>query len=122
MGICFTSEPDTKRKKENNQISISSKTLTEFRKNYYSNKISNSNLEVTSTTSNKEKIEPPSYSLDKFGILIKTNQRFSRPLKFIFNLNNFKCKMLTENTLYILHVIFYIGLFFRKKQDMINIF
>ena len=106
MGICFTSEPDTKRKKENNQISISSKTLTEFRKNYYSNKISNSNLEVTSTTSNKEKIEPPSYSLDKFGILIKTNQRFSRPLKFIFNLNNFKCKMLTENTLYILHVIF----------------
>ena len=45
----------------------------------------------------KHKIKPEIYSIEKFGVLVKTKQIINEPLKFIFHFYNFKCKMLTEN-------------------------
>ena len=105
MGICCSSNSNSK--KNNSKSLLTKTTLTEFKKNYYTQLSNSSNLPQTSATSNKEqKFTPEIYSLNKYGIQIKTNQRFSHPLKFIFNLYNFKCKMLSENTLYILYIIF----------------
>jgi hypothetical protein len=41
------------------------------------------------------------YSLRKFGMLIKPEQQLSEPLKFVFHLTKFRCKMLKENKVYI---------------------
>ena len=106
MGICGFSETDTKKKKPN-QLLITKTTIRQFRKNYYQNQLNNSNIPPTTDTSNKKKnYNPEIYSLNKYGIQIKTNQKFTSPLKFVFNLSNFKGKMLAENTIYILHIIF----------------
>ena len=58
----------------------------------------------SSTTRNK--IKPEIYSIEKFGVQVKTKQIINEPLKFIFHFYNFKCKMLTENRIYIMQVIF----------------
>ena len=88
-------------------MEITKTTLSKFKKNYYKQLTNSSNLLQTSDTSNKQKnYNPEIYSFNKYGIQIKTNQRLSKPLKFIFNIYNFKCKMLSENTLYILYIIF----------------
>ena len=106
MGICCSSESDSKKNKQKKLI-LTKSTIREFRKNYYKNQPNNSNLPSTTETSKKKKnYIPEIYSLNKYGIQIKTNQKFSSPLKFVFNLSNFKGKMLSENTLYILHIMF----------------
>ena len=105
MGICCTN-PSSKRTKSD-PMEITKTTLSKFKKNYYKQLTNSSNLLQTSDTSNKQKnYNPEIYSFNKYGIQIKTNQRLSKPLKFIFNIYNFKCKMLSENTLYILYIIF----------------
>ena len=106
MGICCSQNSNYNKKKQD-PLLITKTTLTKFKKNYYTQISNSSNLPQTSATSNKnQNYTPEIYSLNKYGIQIKTNQRISRPLKFIFNLSNFKCKMLSENTLYILYIIF----------------
>ena len=106
MGICCSSESDSKKNK-NKKILITKTSIREFRKNYYQNHPNDSNLPSTTEASKKIKnYTPEIYSLNKYGIQIKTNQKFTSPLKFVFNLSNFKGKMLSENTLYILHIIF----------------
>ena len=106
MGICCSQRANT-NKNNKNQLTITKNNLTKFKKNYYSQLTNSSNLPQTSATSNQnQNYTQEIYSFNKYGIQIKTNQRFSRPLKFIFNLYNFKCKMLSENTLYILYIIF----------------
>ena len=105
MGICSSKESDSNKKRK--LPLLTKNTIREFKKNYYSQLTDSSNLQQTSATSNKQqKYIQEIYSLNKYGINIKTNQKFSHPLKFVFNLNNFKCKMLSENTLYILYIIF----------------
>ena len=105
MGICSSKESDSNKNRL--RPILTKNTIKEFKKTYYSQLTDGSNLQQTSATSNnKQKYIQEIYSLNKYGINIKTNQKFSRPLKFIFNLNNFKCKMLSENTLYILYIIF----------------
>ena len=58
----------------------------------------------SSTLRNKPK--PEIYSIEKFGVQINSKQSLTEPLKFIFHFYNFKCKMLTENTIYIMQIIF----------------
>ena len=49
---------------------------------------------------------PEIYSIEKFGVQVKLKQNLTESLKYIFHLYNFKCKMLTENTIYIMQIIF----------------
>ena len=105
MGVCCSQNSDIQKNKS--KTTFTKTTLSKFKKAYYSQLSNSSNLPQTSATSNQQQnITPEIYSFDKYGIQIKTNQSFSRPLKFIFNIYNFKCKMLPENTLYILYIIF----------------
>ena len=106
MGICCNSERTSRNRKLSiNSLTIEKSNLSKFKKKYYTE--ANSSLLVsTAETSSKPNYTPEVYTLNKFGIQVKTKQKISQPLKFIFHLYNFKCKMLIENTLYILRIIF----------------
>ena len=111
MGICCNSTSKS-RKNNDNQIKdlinkIDKSNLKKFKSKYY-NEGANSLLISTAASSSKQKqnYSPEIYTINKFGIQVKTKQKLSQPLKFIFHLYDFKCKMLTENTLYILQIIF----------------
>ena len=54
----------------------------------------------------RHKPNPEIYSIEKFGVQVKLKQNLTESLKFIFHFYNFKCKMLTENTIYIMQIIF----------------
>ena len=100
MGLCCNSS-----KSRNKTDRINSLNISKFKKNYYTE--GNSSIFVsTAAASSKPSFTPEIYTLNKFGIQVKTKQKVTQPLKFIFHLYNFKCKMLTENTLYILQIIF----------------
>ena len=100
MGLCCNSS-----KSRNKTDRINSLNISKFKKNYYTE--GNSSIFVsTAAASSKPSFTPEIYTLNKFGIQVKTKQKITQPLKFIFHLYNFKCKMLTENTLYILQIIF----------------
>ena len=111
MGICCNSTSNS-RKNNDNQTKgslnkIDKLNISKFKNKYY-NERANSLLVSTAASSSKQKqnYSPEIYSINKFGIQVKTKQKLSQPLKFIFHLYNFKCKMLAENTLYILQIIF----------------
>ena len=46
------------------------------------------------------------YGIKKFGVNIKPDKNPNYPLQFIFHMSKVKCKMLLENKIYILHIIF----------------
>ena len=105
MGICCNSDSNSRNKSgKMNCLTIDKSNLSKFKKKYYSE--ANSSLFVSTAATSKQNINPEIYTLNKFGIQVKTKQKITQPLKFIFHLYNFKCKMLTENTLYILQIIF----------------
>ena len=111
MGICCNSTSNS-RKNNDNQTKgslnkIDKLNISKFKNKYY-NERANSLLVSTAASSSKQKqnYSPEIYSINKFGIQVKTKQKLSKPLKFIFHLYDFKCKMLAENTLYILQIIF----------------
>jgi hypothetical protein len=105
MGICCLSNSFSKKKNTKYEKNLNSNNINEFKKAYYNEKDS-SNLHPTSATSHKNNFLGVIYTLNKYGIQIKTKEKITHPLKFIFNIYNFKCKMLSENSLYILYIIF----------------
>ena len=106
MGICCNSNKfERKRKKRISSLKIDKSNLSRFKKRYY-NEASSSVFASTAAASTKQNYIPEIYTLNKFGIQVKTKQKTSESLKFIFHLYNFKCKLLIENSLYILQIIF----------------
>ena len=106
MGICCNSDTNSRNKNgKKNYLIINKTNLSKFKQKYYGEG-NNSSLFVSTAATSKPNINPEIYTLNKFGIQVKTKQKITQPLKLIFHLYNFKCKMLTENTLYILQIIF----------------
>ena len=109
--MCCNSTSNSRKNNDNKtKGSLNKKdklNISKFKNKYY-NEGANSLLVSTAASSSKQKqnYSPEIYSINKFGIQVKTKQKLSQPLKFIFHLYNFKCKMLAENTLYILQIIF----------------
>ena len=99
MGICCNNSNSRNPRKRTDSLTIEKANLSKFKQKYYNEK--ESSLFSTAKSSSKKAI----YSINKFGIEVKTKQKITKPLKFIFHLYDFKCKMLIENTLYILKVI-----------------
>ena len=106
MGICQNS-CKSKSSRKNSLNKLNKSNLGKFKKNFY-NEATSSIFKSTADSSSKQNqnYSPEIYTLNKFGIQVKTKQKITQPLKFIFHLYDFKCKMLTENTLYILQIIF----------------
>ena len=106
MGICHNS-CKSKSSRKNSLNKLNKSNLEKFKKNFY-NEATSSIFKSTADSSSKQNqnYSPEIYTLNKFGIQVKTKQKITQPLKFIFHLYDFKCKMLTENTLYILQIIF----------------
>ena len=103
MGICCNSDSITRNKKQRiGFLTIDKSNLKKFKQKYYTE----ANSSSTAAASSRQNYKPEIYSINKLGIQVKTKQKISQPLKFIFHFYNFKCKMLTENTLYILQIIF----------------
>ena len=100
MGICCNNSNSRNPRKRNDSLTIEKSNLSKFKKKYY-NEGGSSLFVSTAEASSKPEI----YSINKFGIQVKTKQKITKPLKFIFHLYDFKCKMLIEDTLYILQVI-----------------
>lgn len=106
MGVCCNSNKfERRRKKRTNSLKIEKSNLSKFKKRYY-NETSSSVFASTTATSNKQNYKPEIYTLNKFGIQVKSKQKSSESLKFIFHLYNFKGKLLIENSVYILQIIF----------------
>ena len=61
---------------------------------------------ASSNSSTHDHIKPEIYSIEKFGLKVKSKQFLNESLKFIFHFYNFKCKMLPENRIYILKIVF----------------
>ena len=59
-------------------------------------------FKINVTNYNKSKI----YGIKKFGVSIKPDKLPQFPLQFIYHISKVKCKMLTENCIYILQIIF----------------
>ena len=104
MGICCNSDTNsTKRNQRLNSFTIDKSNLTKFKQKYYTE------VDGTSTaaaSSSKQNYKPEVYTLNNFGVQVKTKQKISQPLKFLFHIYDIKCRMLTENTLYILDIVF----------------
>ena len=58
------------------------------------------------SSTSRQRVKPEIYGIEKFGVQVKTKHIINDSLKFIFHFYNFKCKMLTENRIYIMQVIF----------------
>ena len=120
MGICITDRNNKNREKSNLSKSKTFKEEENINNNNNINKsytyktINNKSsfkddriTKPSSESSNlNQKIEPEIYSIEKFGVKVKLKQTLSEPLKFIFHFYNFKCKMLPENNIYIMQIIF----------------
>ena len=104
MGICCDSGRNIRKKDKENPLKIDKSNLSKFKKKYY-NEVTSSIFESTAQ-STRQNINPEVYTLNKFGIQIKSKEKASQSLKFLIHLYNFKCKLLIENSLYILQIIF----------------
>ena len=104
MGICSSDRFIRKEQKENS-VKIDKSSLSNFKKQYY-NEATSSMFGTTAATSSKQNVTPEEYTLNKFGIQVKSKEKSSQSLKFIVHLFNFKCKLLIEDSLYILQIIF----------------
>ena len=117
MGTCTTCN----QAKKNRTVSFKLITNEKDINNNYNNvsplkgdirsKSPNTNNEgITKASSESSTVlhkpKPEIYSIEKFGVQVKLKQNLNESLKFIFHLYNFKCKMLTENTIYIMQIIF----------------
>ena len=115
MGVCTTCRTDKRNK------FLQKNLITEEKQNKSNNDNKTSlkpktidklpiNLEgitkASSESSTLHKIKPEIYSIEKFGVKVKLKQMLNEPLKFVFHFYNFKCKRLTENTIYIMNIIF----------------
>ena len=105
MGICCNSERFIRRKMKENSIKIDKSSLKKFKQRYY-NEATSSMFGTTAATYSKQNVIPEEYTLNKFGIQVKSKEKTNQSLKFIVHLFNFKCKLLIENSLYILQIIF----------------
>ena len=124
MGICtLCNEKREQKKNKNVNFNLIPEEIGNYNKNenIYNNndnkplKGANRNKSPTSfidtkassvSSTSRTKIKPEIYSIEKFGVRVKTKQALNEPLKFIFHFNNFKCKMLAENRIYIMQIIF----------------
>ena len=114
MGVCTNTTEKRKLKVETGKLINDNKDYKTNNENTLKGNIQNKNISaiegITKASSESStlhrKIKPEIYSLEKFGVKIKSNQELNEPLKFIFHFYNFKCKMLPENTIYIMHIIF----------------
>ena len=114
MGICTNTTYKRKEKKETEKLINHNKNNNSNNENALKGNIQNKNMsaiegitKASSESSNlHHNVKPEIYSIEKFGVKINPNQELKEPLKFIFHFYNFKCKMLPENTIYIMHVIF----------------
>ena len=114
MGICTNTTDRKKLKIETGKPINDNKEYKKNNENALKGNFQNKNISaiegITKASSESStlhrKIKPEIYSLEKFGVKIKSNQELNKPLKFIFHFYNFKCKMLPENTIYIMHIIF----------------
>ena len=92
-------------KNENIYNNNDNKPLKEATRNRSPTSFIDTKASSVSSTS-RMKLKPEIYSIEKFGVRVKTKQALNEPLKFIFHFNNFKCKMLAENRIYIMQIIF----------------
>ena len=96
MGVCNTKKHKTHSHTSSSIISSEQKQqiLKETQK-----KITNSNF---SNNIKNQRI----YGIKKFGVNIKPDKNPNFPLQFIYRMSKVRCKMLLENKLYILQIIF----------------
>ena len=77
MGVCCNSNKfERRRKKRTNSLKIEKSNLSKFKKRYY-NETSSSVFASTTATSNKQNYKPEIYTLNKFGIQVKSKQKSS---------------------------------------------
>ena len=111
MGLCCNSTSNSRKNNHNQKNGslnkIDKSNIAIFKSKYYNEGASSLLVStVASSSKQKQNYSPEIYTINKYGIQVKTKQKLSQPLKFIFHLYDFKCKMLAENTLYILQIIF----------------
>ena len=116
MGICTTCKNEKEKKILNNNLITIEKLHTinndnsSNTKGILLNKQLSTNEGITKASSEStnlhQKIKPEIYSIEKFGVKVNMKQTMNEPLKFIFHFYNFKCKMLSENRIYIMNIIF----------------
>ena len=116
MGICTACKDENGKKRVRNNliieenIQIVNNDNQTFKKENILNKHI-SNIEAVTkasseSTNHLKKIKPEIYSIKNFGVKVNMKQITNEPLKFIFHFYNFKCKMLSENRIYIMQIIF----------------
>ena len=96
---------DNNNKNGTNYNNIDNKNLKGSIRNKSPTSYGDTKASSVSSTS-RLKIKPEIYSIEKFGVQVKPRQALYEPLKFIFHFYNFKCKMLAENRIYIMQIIF----------------
>ena len=116
MGICTTNRKRVLFRNINQKIINEKKEITNTNNTNHSLKVSYPNKSqvntegVTKASSEsstlRQKLKPEIYSIEKFGVKVQSKQFVNETLKFIFHFYNFKCKMLPENRIYILQIIF----------------
>ena len=95
MGVCNLKNQKTHSHSLSNNIASSDEkkqTLIQNKMNNPNSNINNKNQRI--------------YGIKKFGVNIKPDKNPDFPLQFIFRMSKVRCKMLLENKLYILQIIF----------------
>ena len=98
MGVCNS----VNEKTPSNSSSVSSTPFSTKKKSIEISSIDIINSKTNVTNYNKSKI----YGIKKFGVSIKPDKLPQFPLQFIYHISKVKCKMLTQNCIYILQIIF----------------
>jgi hypothetical protein len=116
MGTCTTCNQAKRSKAVSFKSSTNEKDInnndnnSQLKGNIRSKSPNTNNEGITKASSEsstvRHKPKPEIYSIEKFGVQVKLKQNLTESLKFIFHFYNFKCKMLTENTIYIMQIIF----------------
>ena len=116
MGICSTDRKKVFSRNTASKIINEQKEITYTNTINHSLKINNPNKSQVNTegitkassesSTLRQQLKPEIYSIEKFGVKVKSKQLLNEQLKFIFHFYNFKCKMLPENRIYILEIIF----------------
>ena len=98
MGVCSSS-----KKKSLSQCSSLSGTPISHKKSTFD--ISSIKLNHSKST-NSNILKGKIYGIKKFGVSIKPNKLPNFPLQFYYHISKIKCKLLLENCIYILQIIF----------------
>ena len=98
MGVCYS----TNEKTPSNSSSVSSTPFSTKKKSIDISSIDILHSKTTVSNYNNGKI----YGIKKFGVSIKPDKIPNFPLQFIYHISKVKCKMLIQNCIYILQIIF----------------